>query len=283
MLTNSFLPAALCIILFFRHGYAAPDARPDTVDHARALAQKAAALCELGRYEEATVFQKRALEIFEDLSSTHKVDFAAAHFNLAQIYVMQGRLTAAEYHVRSARQLAEEFGTPAERGHISILVAHIHFLARNYARAESELRAALPHLAQLDKATALNNLAMTRATLGEFGEARQLLDSCLVIREQAGAAGGPEHAQVLANLGLISFRQGDLSLSASLYGRAIPMFESAPRSSQAHLATALAEYGQVLRRCGRKSEAKAAERRARAILGDSLRVSAQTIDVRGFR
>ena len=110
-----------------------------------------------------------------------------------------------------------------------------------------------------------------------------LLESSVAIRERAGAAAGPHYAQMLANLGMVCFRQGDLSTAAALYGRAIPLFDGAPGLGQLLMRKALVEYGQVLRKSGRKSEAKAVDRRARAVARDSLRVPAATIDVRAFQ
>jgi tetratricopeptide (TPR) repeat protein len=280
VLTPTISGAALCIILSIR---GVPACAAADAALARELNANAAELFQLGRYEDAAVIEQRALKIWNDLSPANNVEMASVHFNLAQIYLVQGKLTAAGYHVRSARQLAEGSATPAELGHISLLVAHVHFEAREYADSESELRAALPHLEGLEKAIALNDLGLVRFMRGDLSEARTLLESSVAIRERAGAAADPHYAQMLANLGMVCFRQGDLSTAAALYGRAIPLFDGAPGLGQLLMRKALVEYGQVLRKSGRKSEAKAVDRRARAVARDSLRVPAATIDVRAFQ
>jgi tetratricopeptide (TPR) repeat protein len=278
--TYRFFPAALCMILSFR---STASAEPDAAELARELSDKATAFFQIGSYEEAAVHQKRALAIWRDLSATHKSSLAAAYFNLAVIYSNQGKLTAAQQYIEPARQLADEIGTPEERGRTLALAAAIHFQAGDFGDAEREVRAALPQLNGLYKATALNDLAMVRAALGDLRAARDLLGDSFAIREQAGAAPSPDHGWSLANLAWVLSEQGDFSAAAALYGRAIPMLEGATGLSQVHARIVLVQYARVLRKTGHKSEARAMERRAKAILGDSARAPTSTIDVRSFR
>jgi tetratricopeptide (TPR) repeat protein len=245
--------------------------------------QEARELFRAGRYDEAAQSQKRALAIWDELSKTQTIDLAAPHFNLAQMYLLQGKLSAAEQEARSAHQLAGELTRPADRNRISALIAHIHFQAGEYGEAERELRAALPDLGGLEKATALNDLGMTRAALGDLVGARNLITASLTMREQTGAREGPDSGRVLANLALVCFRQGDLSAAASTYARAIPMIESGGELARLDTAMALAEYSQVLKKSGRRSEAKELEGRAKAIFRASSHSSVQTIDVRSLR
>jgi tetratricopeptide (TPR) repeat protein len=139
-------------------------------------------------------------------------------------------------------------------------------------------------LVGIERATALNDLGMTRAALGDLAEARSLLNASVAAREQAGAALGPDHGRVLANLALVCFRQRDLSASAALYIRAISLLESASGwLDRLHTAMALVEYSQVLQKSGRKSEARTYQQRAKAIMGDAVVPSLTTVDVRSFR
>ena len=135
MRTNRFLPAALCIIL----SLGAPVAgAPGGADLARKLDGEAVELVGLGLYEDAARLQKRSLEIWKDLSKTHEGDLAAAHFNLAQIYSIQGKVTSADRHARAERQLTEHIAAPAH-GRISILIANIHAQSHEHADAAADL------------------------------------------------------------------------------------------------------------------------------------------------
>src|SRR3954447_6100271 len=209
------LSIAICVTFALRCVAASAD--PAAAELARALDKKAVELFKSGRYEEAAAHVKRALVIWNDLSPDYRVEVSAAHYNLGQSYLAQGKLTEAERHARSASQLAEGCTTPAIRSRITVLIANIHFQAGEYAEAERQLRAALPDLEGVEKATGLNDLAMTRAALGDLAAARGLLDSSIAILEEAGVAAGPQHGWVLANLALIRSLQGDLSAAATLF------------------------------------------------------------------
>jgi hypothetical protein len=130
------LPTALCIILSLGAQVAGA---PDGADLALIPDGNAVELVGLGHYEDAAGLQKRSLEIWKDLSETHEGDLVAAHFNIAQIYRIQRKLTSADRHARAARQVTEHIAAPA-RGRISILIANIHAQSHEYADA-----AAGPH------------------------------------------------------------------------------------------------------------------------------------------
>jgi hypothetical protein len=68
-----------------------------------------------------------------------------------------------------------------------------------------------------------------------------------------------------------------------LYEKAIRLMESADESNPRYVAMALAEYSQVLKKVGRRAEAKAVERRAKAIFADSTALRAHTVDIGSLR
>src|SRR5690349_3338968 len=84
---------------------------PVTADVARELDDRAVELFASGRYEEAAAQQRRALEIWSRIPQSDPSGLAAAHFNLAQAYLILGKLTAADRHAQTARQLAGESST----------------------------------------------------------------------------------------------------------------------------------------------------------------------------
>lgn len=258
-------------------------AQQDTLRAAVELDNKGAELFQLSDYNEAARRQQRALLIWEELSRCTQVDLAAPHFNLARTYLAQGKLSAADRESRAARRLANQSTSPADRSRIAVLIAQIHFHSRDYAKAEQELTAALSGLEGAERATALNDLGMVRAALGDLVEARQLIESSLAVRQQNGTARADDFGRMLGNLALVCFRQGDLSTAVSLYEHAIKALEASPAVNQTELGMALAEYSQVLLKSGRKSEATHFEKRAKSILSSAGRLSFQTIDIRGLR
>ena len=88
---------------------------------------------------------------------------------------------------------------------------------------------------------------------------------------------------MLANLALVSFRQGDLTMAAALYRDAIPILEMTLGREHVYLGMTLAEYSQVLRKCDRKSEGRMSERRAKEIFAVSGLPVLHTVDVRSLR
>ena len=140
----------------------------DTARLAAELEAKGAEKFERGRYDEAARYQRKALLSWDELSSTQSVDLAIPHFNLAQIYLAQGKLRAAEDEARLARQLS----TVASRDRISLLLSQLLLATGRYPEAERELKTVLPDLVGEDHATALNDLGLARAALRHFSEAR---------------------------------------------------------------------------------------------------------------
>ena len=275
-------PGDMLICFFFMLFSEAPTAviADPQIRAATELDQKGAELFSLGRYEEAASYQKRALSIWDKVSTTRPVALAAPHFNLAQIYLALGKVSAAEMEAGLARQ----FATPTDRARISALFAQINFLTRNYAEAEREVRAILPDLTGVVKATALNDLGMIRAARGDLGAGRGLIESALAMRERAGAASTPDHGRMLASLALICFLQGDRPAAISFYSQSIPILEATLGVDHPHVGVVLAEYSQALKKAGQKSEAKAAERRAKTILAASAHLpGVQTVDIRSLR
>ncbi|HUS05063.1 MAG TPA: tetratricopeptide repeat protein [Bryobacteraceae bacterium] len=253
---------------------------PDAVQTASELDRKGAEAFALGNYDEAARHQKRALVLWNEVAAIRAVDLDGPHFNLAQTYLAQGKLSAAQ----GEAELSRSFVTPPNRDRVSLLFAQIYFQTGNYAEAEQELRAVLPNLEGTNLATVLNDLGMVRAALGNLEEARRLLEDSLSVRQQTSAAPGPDGGRTFGNLALVRFRQGDLPAAATLYSKAIPLLESRLGPEHPHLGMVLAEYSQVLRKLGNKSEAKRIERRAKAILATSLQPSGlHSVDLHSLR
>jgi tetratricopeptide (TPR) repeat protein len=253
----------------------------DTFRVAEQLERKALELAEQGLSEQAVGYQEQALARRRELSVACPGDLALAHYNLARLYLDLGRLREAENQARAARQIGSRF-TSAELARLAVLTAQIHFRSRRYPEAEVELRAALPELAGVERSMALSDLGMTRAALGDLIEGQTFLESSLAAFEDAGAK-GPVLGRILANHGLICFHLQDLNTATASYTRAIFILESSLNPDVPVLGIVLAELSQILRKSGRKAEAKNYEKRARAILGEAADRSLYTVDIRSLR
>lgn len=242
------------------------------------LDNKVIELYHSAHYDEAARLQKHSLDLWKTIAETRPVNLAGPHYNLVQIYLAQGKLTAAAQEIRIAQQLC----TGAEQDRISLLLAKIQFQSGDSSAAEREFQSLLPRLTGAAKATALSDLGIIRAIAGDLAGARQLMQDALEIHEGAGTS--INHGEVLANLGLVCLRQKDYETAAQLYRRSISILEASLGVDHPHLAMALAEYGQVLRASGQRSEAKAIEKRAQSIFTQSPDFFRQrTVDVRSFR
>ena len=260
-------------------------ATPSSEDLALKLESRAAEFFEKGRYEDSAHYLRRALELRRTATEINRVPFALSNFDLAQIYIVQGKFTAAEHHSRLAHDWCAGLVSPQFRARISVQLAEIHFRVGDNRSAEMELLAALPHLSGIQEANAWNDLGMVRAKSSQWVEARQLFERALAIREQAGTgtANHPDHGRVLANLAQVSTRLGEFDAAAGYYRSAIPLLEQRPGLAQYHASVAWAEYAKVLRKTGRKAEAKEAERRAKSMQQIAPPPKSHTVDVRSFR
>ncbi len=131
------------------------------------------------------------------------------------------------------------------------------------------------------KARWLNDLAMIRAAAGDLRVARTLLERSVQLLRQGGDTSSGAYGEVLGNLALVCVRQGDGAAAEPLYRQAIATVEAALGPDHPHLGMLLAEHGKLLKKMGRKTDARSEERRARAILETSALPGRHTIDVRG--
>jgi tetratricopeptide (TPR) repeat protein len=260
-----------------------PSDPTDASVRAAELERRAAELLRLGLFDQAAHSEREALGLWHEVAQTTAVDLAAPHFNLAQVYLAQGKLSAAEHEIRLARQLDGRDSNSSDRARMSVLSAQIHAQEGDYAGAALELQSAIPSLTGTGLATALNDLGMFRAAQGRLTTAADLIEHAISIRIEAGADTGPDQGRILANLALVRFRQGQLAVSASLYDRAIRILEHTSGLGEVQTGMALAEYSQVLRKMGRKTEAQVMERRAKAVLGATFTPSFGTIDIRSLK
>ena len=141
------------------------------------------------------------------------------------------------------------------------LLGAVQFLQKRYDEAEYSYHRAI---AVSDARTT----AVTRSDLAVLLEARGKVREAVVLLEQAigGTAAGQERARMLTNLGLWQMKLGKRDETQVSMRRALDEMELAVGPHHPDVARVLREYGQILRKTGRKAEAKEASKRAGTIV-----------------
>lgn len=264
-----------------------PAGAEDVVERAAALERQAAEQCRMGAYPAAERLQKKALDLWEQAAQTRTLDLAPPHVNLAEIYLLEGKVRDAETHAEAARRLQDRSSaSPVDRARVAALFARIRFQQERYQEAGDAQFGVVRLLEEgpADQgalAVALNDLAMIRAAAGDLRVARTLLERSVQLLRQGGDTSSGAYGEVLGNLALVCVRQGDGAAAEPLYRQAIATVEAALGPDHPHLGMLLAEHGKLLKKMGRKTDARSEERRARAILETSALPGRHTIDVRG--
>jgi len=110
----------------------------------------------------------------------------------------------------------------------------------------------------------LNLLAQARIELGEFEEAKKLLDEALNLDGTSGSKWSRERGQTLTFLGLLMMRQGRLAESEKYYRQALHILEMILPAEHEALSIPLSGLGCVLDDLGKKVESERLHRRALA-------------------
>ena len=163
--------------------------------------QEALALYGAGRFTEAEVYAREALERAEDphFAEGSTLDFLARGLSL---------------------------GSPGLAASLNTL-ALVYLGQGRYAEAEPLLERALAireqglGLDHPDPATILNNLAMAYQGQGRYAEAEPLLKRALAIQEQALGPDDPEVGTILNNLAIVYASEGRYAEAEQLYQRAL--------------------------------------------------------------
>jgi tetratricopeptide (TPR) repeat protein len=270
---------ALLLICF------ALDAAANPAGRAMNLEREATALYEAGRYAEAELRQKKAILAWREVAP--RVSVAIPHANLAGIYLAQGKLSAAEREMATALREEEQNPTmdTATRAWVRTRVAKIHLRSGRIQEAVAEQEGALATLAQTEDgvglATLLNDLGMMQAAVGDLRTARSSFARAL---QAGGSAADPMTVGLITgNLALACMREGDLVQAEAYYSRAVTLLEQSLGPDHPNVRMLLKECAELLRRTGRKSEAKAIEQRMKAIPSSTHLAERLTVDVRTLR
>jgi CHAT domain-containing protein/Tfp pilus assembly protein PilF len=227
-----------------------------------------AALVEAQKYEQAVKVR---------FGSNHP-NYAAALYNLANVYTAQRKYAEAEGLYKRALPIFEH----ARGANQPELAATLNNLANvnadqgKYAEAEGLFKRALAITEKAvganhpDVAGPLNNLAIDYKNQGKYAEAEGLYKRALAVTEQALGANHPNVARTLNNLASLYLSQGKYAEAEGLYKRALAIHEQTLGANHPAVAGPLENMASSYLNQGKYAEAEGLYKRALAIREQAL-------------
>jgi tetratricopeptide (TPR) repeat protein len=251
---------------------------------------------ELGRLDEAEHYWRGGLSLWSGSSDSSHVIWPRIANNLVALYTHAQQTARGEKLanrlLNDRREILEKH--PSEWAELLHNVGSIHFLRGDLKMAESFYRRALQaHDSHFDlkhpkRLFLLVSLASVLTGTGRSGEARRCLEEALQIGEAHFGATHRYLARGLIALAAAHRLNRDLPEAERAVLRAITIIHTDLGPEHPLLIDAWSEYARVVKLSGRKNDAKAAEKQARAIQDreKQLRSSTGPVDVSeltGFR
>jgi tetratricopeptide (TPR) repeat protein len=195
--------------------------------------------------------------------------------NLATVRTEQGRLgEAEELHTRALNLLARVFGPAAAEVGVALNgLAELSIKRRNHSEAERHLLRALPlwdgvNQAGKHRAMTLFHLSTVRDRQGRAAEAESLLRRAVSDWEDSVGEAHPTYAAAITRLAMLL--AGTKPHEAEgLFAVALSFREKQLGADHPETGRTLAAYAHLLRRSGRKREARALQERADRIARNS--------------
>ena len=254
----------------------------------RAMMSLGALYHELGQDSQASRIYTRVLRDVEARAGRRNGDYALLLSNLATIDLWAKRYDKAEPRIREAISIYE---ASAAQDDVRLAVARnalgeILVARKQYAEAEDLLRSARATLqGKLGEgertAITINNLAASRRTQGHVQEALVLFQEAVEMTERALGRRHPHTARALNNLAAAYADADRFREAESAWRESLEIIEATLGQEHPVYGEVLQNYAHMLRRLGRKKEAKPLEARSKALLAGAARAngSAMTVDI----
>lgn len=275
------------------------------LEHQRDAAQKAgrhdraaaavfnnlgAVYSQLGRTRDAQLAYEKSLAVWRDLGLADSRDAARTLGNLGAVYAKLNLVGKAEDTLERAASLAQRLGGDLEATKIWVNLGQVYESEHRWDDAEKlfrdtiEIRERELGPANLEVALALNNLGVLLENRKRLTEAEPLLARAVRIWETAA---GPKHPWLAAgfnNLAIVYSGLGQLDQAETDFRRAIEIAAAELPADHPDLATYRLSYAQLLRKLGRKGEARQLEQEARTARRehDKENMLGYTVDARGL-
>ncbi len=243
-----------------------------------ALNKEVTELYRAGKYDQAVIVAKKALDVAERSVGPAHLDMAQSLNNLALLYSAQGQYKLAEPLYKRSLEIREKFLGP---DHPSVAlslnnVASLYVKQAQYAQAEPLFKRALAiyetalGTGHTDVALSLNNLALLYSAQGQYAQAEPLAKRSLAIREKALGADHSDVALSLASLASLYDNQGQYALAEPLYERSLAIYERALGADHPYVAQSLLNLAFLYSARGQYVRAEPLYKRSLAIWEGSL-------------
>ncbi|MBI4904166.1 MAG: tetratricopeptide repeat protein [Acidobacteria bacterium] len=225
---------------------------------------------EMERFAEAEKLYLTSTSAWERLGAAGSQYMVRALINLAALYAHAGQFAQADRVYRRLDALVVGSDT-ADAGRYYQEAAYLHFRRGNYSQAETLCRKALAVFEKVpggqnpDVAATLNNLGMIRMTTNRPDEALPFFEQALAIWETTAGRDNPAVIVPLINIASFRVRERKFPEAHNLLRRAFMTAETTYGENSPVTARAMSSYAAILRKVGRKSEARLLERRLKAI------------------
>ena len=231
----------------------------------------------MGQLREAEKAYLRAVSAFDRAGVTDERLVVRAYVGLSAVYIQTGQYSKAERLIR--RVLADSsVGADSDRaslmGSLGVILAHRH----EFAEAERVLQqtaelTAGGHSTEMQevRAVAIANVAGIQMRRGRTAEAVRSYRLALLIMDAQPNASPTTLTVALADYANLLDGLGSHEAANDLYTRAISIAESRLGPTHPILGGLLQKYSELLRRSGKRSEARAAAHTARRISDESRR------------
>jgi tetratricopeptide (TPR) repeat protein len=236
----------------------------------------ASVFAEAGRYAEAEHEYRRALDILEKSRGRQSLDYALLITGLAVLPTQWGNRESFIATLREAIVANSRTGAVRELALVRACLAQIFMDERSFANAELvllEARADFPRLRSEDPkllAELMNALGVLRFNQARYQESIELYQESLRLFKDV--VGNERSALIaLSNLASSYLKLGRLDEAEPIFQRAIALCTKTLGGDHPTCGTVLENYAVVLRKLGRKREAKTLAARAQQIARASRR------------
>ena len=243
-----------------------------------------------GRYEEAEVMHRKALEIYRELSEKNRSVYigsvAGSCNNLGILYNDTGRYEEAEVMYRKALEIYRELSEENRSAYIGDVadscnnLGNVYYKTGRYEEAEKLHRKALEIREELstenrsayigDVADSYNNLGNVYYKTGRYEEAEAMHRKALEIREELSTENRSAYIGSVAtscnNLGILYGNTGRYEEAEAMYRKALEIYRELSEENRSayigDVADSCNNLGNVYYKTGRYEEAEKLHRKA---------------------
>jgi tetratricopeptide (TPR) repeat protein len=248
---------------------------------------------DLGNFMAAESLLTRSLSILKKTGGAAEARVADVEGQLGEVYLEEGRPREAEPLFRRALEIRQNAPQPDAAG-LSVSMADLAMVYKSEGKFHQAEALLLKALALLEErfgpddpmvASALGPLGATLIREGRKKEALAVTERTWEILHKDPRVAEPDLINTMNTLGMLYSLAGRFQ-EAEFFGReAVVKAETVYGPEHPRLGWHLANYAQILKRMGRKGEARAVEQRSAAILADSRHANPvrDTVNVNALR